>query len=316
MLTKRKYVFVLLIIISVLICVNAFFKCESIVHVKDIGGDVTYFTGKFFNYDILGMKYGHYLKGFKIMKITRGKIEIPGVLTIADKKYISCIIEDSVNIYTVEGEIIESYKVGSVVSSCISDMDNDVHDELLLIVGGKGAKYGQELVVLSFDGKFKEILRQSFINMNPWKIQTADVDGDGKKEISVGVYKTAKFHPVMAKRPYLYNWNGTAITPKWRGSRLSRPFDDYIFTDIDNDGMDEIISIEILSDGKKVLNSYNWKGFGFEGIGESRSFEDISDIKKGETTRKGYEICARVKEKNIFEWVIFYYSDGKLVMEQ
>ena len=31
------------------------------------------------------------------------------------------------------------------------------------------------------------------------EVQTADVDGDGNIEISLGVYKTARYHPVCDK---------------------------------------------------------------------------------------------------------------------
>ena len=66
---------------------------------------------------------------------------------------------------------------------------------------------------------------------NPWKIQIGDVDGDGKDEIGIGVYKKAKFHPVMAKRPFIYGWDGKKLYPKWLGSRLSRPFKDFVLAD-------------------------------------------------------------------------------------
>jgi len=64
--------------------------------------------------------------------------------------------------------------------------------------------------------------------LNPWKVQAADVDGDGKVEIGIGVYKKARFHPVMAKRPFIYGWDGKTLYPKWLGSRLSRPFTDFV----------------------------------------------------------------------------------------
>ena len=66
--------------------------------------------------------------------------------------------------------------------------------------------------------------------------------------------------------------------PKWRGSRLSIPFTDYVFYDIDNDKVNEIISIEILEDGTNILNTYKWKGFGFEGFLESESFPKIEKL--------------------------------------
>jgi hypothetical protein len=115
-------------------------------------------------------------------------------------------------------------------------------------------------------------------SLNPWKVQCADVDGDGGLDISIGAYKTTPFHPVYAKRPFIYDFNGS-LEPKWLGSRLSKPFEDYVFEDIDSDGMDEIISSEILSNGKMLLNAYKWKGFGFEAMGCSGEYESISGIK-------------------------------------
>lgn len=100
--------------------------------------------------------------------------------------------------------------------------------------------------------------------IKPLKIQVGDIDGDGVKEIAVCVYKTAKFHPVPAKRPFFYRLNEGELEAVWLGSRLARPFDDYILFDVDQDAVDEIISIEALENGNKVIAIYDWKGFGFE----------------------------------------------------
>jgi len=35
---------------------------------------------------------------------------------------------------------------------------------------------------------------------------------------------------------------------------LSKPFEDYVFSDLDGDGRDELLAIEYLVDGRKVLN--------------------------------------------------------------
>lgn len=255
--------------------------------------------------------FGH-KNGARVMDT---QLELTGVLSDAELNCTVCTANNRVYIYSSDGKLIDNYpgqnNGRAVISACILNLGNDRDSEILLITGGKGDEYGEDLVILTFDGKLKEKYKYSIAKMNPWKVQAADVDGDGVKEISVGMYKKTEFHPVMAKRPYLYNWHGSYISPKWRGSRLARPFDDYIFADIDGDGMDELVSIEILSDGRKVMNSYKWKGFGFEGIGESRYFKDISDVRKGDEGDKDV-IHARVKERYFFKWVSLYYEDGKL----
>lgn len=199
------------------------------------------------------------------------------------------------------------------VSTCKSDLDKDGIEEELYLSGDKDSIYGKYLVILS---KGKELGRYDLEALKPWKVMVADVDGDGMKEISIGVYKTAKFHPEMAKRPFIYNWDKEGISPKWLGSRLSRPFEDYIFADIDKDGMEELISIELLSNGHKVLNSYKWKGFGFEGIGESREFEDISALRKQAPGEIGISMAvADVMEDGNLKRAVFGFQNGKLVVQ-
>lgn len=190
-------------------------------------------------------------------------------------------------------------------------------------------RYGENLVVLSAgknsdnsnetisDGNnliLKEIYAYNCKELNPWKVQTSDVDGDGMTEIALAVYKTSPFHPVMAKRPFLYDWINGGIFPKWRGSRLSRPFDDYVFADMDSDGRDELVSAEHLADGGKVLSCYCWKGFGFEKIAESEGFEDISSIRTeldgGERTNA---VLADVMVDSKWEKKAVYFFEGTLL---
>lgn len=249
---------------------------------------------------------------------------IPGEAALKDKKYNIDIDKNNLYIY-VEGEkqpvvIKNEGNYSRIISNCVSDINNDKADEILVLLGKQGSNFGECLLIISFlNGNIgsikqsgiaaREIYRGSFARLNPWKVQVSDVDGDGEKEISIGVYKTAKFHPVPAKRPFIYNWHDGKMSPKWLGSRLSRPFDDYIFSDIDGDGSDELISIEFLSNGDKVINSYKWKGFGFEGAGETCSFEDISEIQE-EHDIKGCQITGRIKVNGKWEWTVFHYKNG------
>ena len=249
---------------------------------------------------------------------------------IVNDKYLLSCSDNKVYVYSENGELFCQYELRNeiILSSSISDLDKDNKDEIILLTSTEISQYGDDLVVLSFDHYeennatksaivFKEIYRNHCKDLNPWKVQTSDVDGDKKSEISLGVYKTSPLHPIMAKRPFIYDWVNGGIFPKWRGSRLSRPFDDYVFLDLDSDGRDEIVSIEYTPNGSKVLASYSWKGFGFEKTGESKNFKDISSLQveliKGQKTNV---ISAEVKENTVSMKKTFYYLEGKILIKE
>ena len=132
------------------------------------------------------------------------------------------------------------------------------------------ANLGGKPVILQFDpradetirildARSHEICRGVPRTLNPWKVQAADADGDGKEDVAVGVYKKARFHPVMANRLFIYGWDGKGLYPKWLGSRLSRPFIDFVFLNR------KLVAIEVTRDGMNELAVYHWDGFGFTG---------------------------------------------------
>jgi hypothetical protein len=97
----------------------------------------------------------------------------------------------------------------------------------------------------------------------PWKLTVADVDGDGRREIVVGVFKATKFIPRPHNCIFIYDWDGRRAAPKWLGSTLSRPFTDFGFADTNGDGQDELYAVETRRDGRQALAAYSWNGFGF-----------------------------------------------------
>ena len=181
--------------------------------------------------------------------------------------------KDLVNIYDGKGEEIESFKIkGTVMDCAIGDINGDDFEELIILTKRRFNSYGREIIIFKLASPIKEVYRKDLSDLKPWKVTIGDVDGDGRDEISIGVYKKTPLHQVMAKRPFIYYFEGNRLLPKWRGSRLSKPFDDYDFYDIDKDGVDELVSIELLESGEKVINTYKWKGFGFEGFCKLKAF--------------------------------------------
>lgn len=224
---------------------------------------------------------------------------------------------DKVHIYTMDKKKLDDYEVGGdkeeIMSYDFKDVDKDGKTDILLLLKNNNEEYGSLVKIYSFDEGLKEICSMDFSDYKPWKIQGCDVDDDGIVEVSVGVFKKTQFHQIEAKRPFIFNFGRGKLTPKWRGSRLSKPFDDYIFVDIDYDMKDEIAAIEYLENGMKVINTYDWNGFGFDAKLQSKPFEDIYMIKRLDDNR--FVVNVKIgDEKEVL--YITYGEDGKFIYEK
>lgn len=231
----------------------------------------------------------------------KAKIIVPSVclILISLLLFFPC---DQVKLPIKIKEKIKDYAIGSI--------NGDNKDYIIVLAGSRWRKFGNEIIIFSLED-MKEIYREDFSELNPWKVIAGDIDGDGKDEISIGMYKKSPFHQVMAKRPFIYSFENGKLEPKWRGSRLSRPFIDYNFYDIDGDDIDEIISIEILENNRKVINTYKWKGFGFEGYLESKDYEDIKEL----TIEEG-KVYILIKEGKETYLGLVKLKDNNLIIEK
>lgn len=126
---------------------------------------------------------------------------------------------------------------------------------------------GERLYIKTGESEFEIEMAE----IKPWRVDFCNVDG-GEIELALGVYKESPLHEVEMKRLFFYNLREDRIKPKYRMSRLTYPFDDYILTDIDRDGRDEIIAIEVTEEGGHMLGGYRWTNFAFE---RSYSGEEI-----------------------------------------
>ena len=204
----------------------------------------------------------------------------------------------------------------NIISWCRGNIDN-TGDKLFVVAGNgydelKNINYGDRLLVYDVQGELPKIEKVTdtaklgeplyvfdLADLKPLKVQIGDVNGDGVKEIALCVYKTTYFHPVMAKRPFFYDLVNGELKPVWLGSRLSHPFLDYILVDIDDDGEDELISIDVLENNHYSLYAYKWKGFGFTVYARSDKFKRIGSLQKAEDNKIKVEIFFNDKETEV-----------------
>ncbi|HKS27633.1 MAG TPA: FG-GAP-like repeat-containing protein [Pyrinomonadaceae bacterium] len=137
-----------------------------------------------------------------------------------------------------------------------TDLDGDGRRESIVL-----NKESDPSLSVSHDGRV--LWRGVPARWKPWKLMVADVDGDGQREMAVGVYKSTRFFPKPHNCLFIYSWDGRTAGKKWLGSSLSRPFLDFAFADLDGDREEELAAIEMKRDGRLCLAVYSWNGFGF-----------------------------------------------------
>ena len=198
--------------------------------------------------------------------------------------------------------------------SLLADLDRDGTTEYVSIMRQQVVDrrlVGGEIVVgHKVNGSLRILWRQP--GLNPWKLQIGDVDGDGMAEVVAGVYKKSRYDPVMAKRVFVYAWNGKRLLPRWLGSRLNRRFTDFILCPLDKDGKTELVALEVAPHAASYVTVYRWRSFGFDWIGRAGPVEGAVSIAAGNrkvvvVTKSGrYALCllkqqvilTRIREAN------------------
>ena len=125
--------------------------------------------------------------------------------------------------------------------------------------------------------ELEQIYENDFKKLNPWKIATADIDGNGDIEILIAVKKSTHYDTEQKNRMFIFNFNGEVLYKKWTGSEISGRWRDFYTMDLLPVLGSELFFLEEINEKERV-NIYYWFEFGFYLIASSEPYDRIEHI--------------------------------------
>ncbi len=99
--------------------------------------------------------------------------------------------------------------------------------------------------------------------LQPWKVVHGDIDGDDRSELCVALTECPRQPAASRQRFAVYEFGDSALIPVWLSPALAEELVDIRLTDIDDDGLDDLLVLEKTDSGIYRIVAYGWLGFGF-----------------------------------------------------
>jgi len=142
---------------------------------------------------------------------------------------------------------------GGIFQSGAADLDGDGRAEEVALEGGR-------LQVRTPGG---ELAWESPSNWLVVDAALGDPDWDGRPDL-VAIFWKADEAGVLRSHPFLIRQNGGRYEEVWGGSAVSEPIWEVEVTDLNGDGLDELVVLAMALDGVgQTLSVWEWHGWGF-----------------------------------------------------
>jgi hypothetical protein len=113
-------------------------------------------------------------------------------------------------------------------------------------------------------------------NYQLYHLDTADVNGDGRTEVLIGLIKTTEFDRQEKKRLFILRIDEGQLRPLWLGSKVCQQLIDFKTT---TNGV--VRTLEKTKAGNYAIGIYEWQGFGLtliKYISDEKSYDEAITI--------------------------------------
>ena len=152
-----------------------------------------------------------------------------------------------------------------VIISCAGPTDEPIADGYELTVNDRNFQGKAVLRKLSVSLGFKillenhagEITDETVFRYAPYRLDTADVNRDGKTDVLVGLIKSTEFDPTQKKRLFILRIDEGQLRPLWLGSKVCQELINFKALE---GGF--VQTLERTQKGNYAIGLYEWQGFG------------------------------------------------------